>query len=215
MGHCRRSSILAIFMVSMVLVMTEAACDPTEGFTQIPLTEWNLEKQKPYDIPLHERYSNKDGVRRLWVYATDKPHSPTSMTKPRTEIRIRGLDYSSGAWQFEGTGYIPNGTSGASIVQIHGAAKGATTFMLRVYNGVFKYYTADVVATDVYDKWMRINLIHDVDGGKVTLFLNGTQVFEVKDKGPGDLYFKCGVYAQGNASYYMESQWKDIKIFKK
>ncbi|XP_058087334.1 citrate-binding protein-like [Magnolia sinica] len=207
-------------MVVMGMVMRDGdvlcgADDPTDGFTEVPLTEWNLELQKPYDKPLEERYSYENGVRRLWVFADDKPHDPTSMTKPRTEIRIRGYDYSSGVWQFEGTGFVPNGTSGVSIVQIHGAAKGATTFMLRVYNGVMKNYVTDVVATDVYDKWMRINVIHDVDVGKVTLFINGTQRYEVKDHGPGDLYFKCGVYAQNNASYYMESRWKDIKIYKK
>ncbi|KAK9270019.1 hypothetical protein L1049_025592 [Liquidambar formosana] len=190
--------------------------DPIDGFTPVPLTEWNFESQKPYDIPLEERYSYKDGVRRLWVYANDKPHSPDSHTEPRTEIRIRGLDYSSGVWQFEGYGFVPNGTSGAIIVQIHGAAKGATTLILRIYNGDVRYYTRDLMATGLYDKWFRVNVIHDVDGGKVTVFIDGIQKFVGKDKGPGDLYFKCGVYAAPpNVSYYMESRWKDIKIYKK
>lgn len=127
---------------------------------------------------------------------------------------MQGLDYSSGAWQFEGYGYIPNGTSGANILQIHGAASGATTFMLRVYNGDLKYYIYDSIETDVYDKWIRYNLIHNVDGGKVTLFIDGVQKFETNDHGPGDLYFKCGVYTQANASYYMESRWKNVTIYK-
>lgn len=126
----------------------------------------------------------------------------------------QGLDYSSGVWQFEGYGFVPNGTSGVSILQIHGASHGATTFMLRIYNGDLKYYVSDLVDINDYDKWMRFNLIHNVDGGKVTLFIDGIKKFEANDHGPGDLYFKCGVYAQANASYYMESRWKDIKIFK-
>ncbi|KAK9270246.1 hypothetical protein L1049_025823 [Liquidambar formosana] len=190
--------------------------DPTDGFTSVTLTEWNFELQKPNDIPLEKRYSFEDGIRRLWVYADDKPHNPTSHTQPRTEVRIRGLDYSSGAWQFEGYGFVPNGTSGATIVQIHGAAKGPTTLILRIFNGNMRYYSADLVATDLYDKWFRVNVIHDVDGGKVTVFIDGIQKFVVKYKGPGDLYFKCGVYAApANISYYMESRWKDIKIYKK
>ncbi|GMP79849.1 hypothetical protein CsSME_00035201 [Camellia sinensis var. sinensis] len=36
-----------------------------------------------------KRYSYDNGVRKLWVYADDKPHDPTSSTQPRTEIRIR------------------------------------------------------------------------------------------------------------------------------
>ncbi|XP_077249316.1 citrate-binding protein-like [Tasmannia lanceolata] len=191
------------------------SADPTDGFTNVPLTEWNFQLQKPYDKPLSQRYSYKNGVRRLWVYSDDKPLKPTSNTLPRTEIRIRGDDYSSGVWQFEGHGFVPNGTSAVSIIQIHGAAKGATTLQLRVYNGDIKYYRYDVVTRDVYDKWIRYNVIHNVDEGKVFVFINGIQKFEVKDQGPGDLYFKCGVYANINASFYMESRWKGIKIYKK
>ncbi|KAF8024945.1 hypothetical protein BT93_F1943 [Corymbia citriodora subsp. variegata] len=192
------------------------SADPTDGFTEVPLTEANFVLQKPYDIPLDERYSFVDGVRRLWVYADDKPHDPSSHTQPRTEVRINGLDYSSGVWQFEGHGFVPNGTSGATIAQIHGAAHGATTIILRIYDGDMRYYSGNLIATDLYDRWFRLNIIHDVDGGKVTVFLDGNQVFQAADKGPGDLYFKCGVYAAPtNISYYMESRWRDIKIYKK
>ena len=51
------------------------------------------------------------------------------------------------------------------------------------------------MATDLYDKWFRLNIIHDVDMGMVTVFIDGVQKFQVKDKGLGNLYFKCGVYA--------------------
>lgn len=62
--------------------------NPTNGFTAMTLTEKNFQKQWPYNLPLDDRYSYVNGVRRLWVYSTDKPHAPTSATKPRTEIRI-------------------------------------------------------------------------------------------------------------------------------
>ncbi|XAR48662.1 hypothetical protein NMG60_11031552 [Bertholletia excelsa] len=189
--------------------------DPTDGFINVPLTPDNFELQRPYDIPLEQRYSYQNGVHRLWVYADDKPHNPTSRTQPRTEIRIRGLDYSSGVWQFEGYAFVPNGTSGATIAQIHGAAKGATTLILRIYNGDMRYYSRDLVAKDLYDKWFRVNIIHNVDMGMLKVFINGSKMFGVKDHGPGDLYFKCGVYAApANISYFMESRWKDIKIYK-
>ncbi|KAM1005690.1 hypothetical protein TB2_002480 [Malus domestica] len=204
------------FLGSLKEIIQLCCADPTDGFTDVPLTEYNFELQKPYDVPLEERYSFVNGVRRLWVYADDKPHDPNSQTQPRTEVRIRGLDYASGIWQFEGYGFVPNGTSGATVAQIHGAAKGATTIILRIYNGDMRYYSRDLVATNLYDKWFRLNIIHDVDVGSVTVFIDGVQKFRVKDQGPGDLYFKCGVYAApANISYYMESRWKDIKIYKK
>ncbi|KAK3428119.1 hypothetical protein EUGRSUZ_F04233 [Eucalyptus grandis] len=175
------------------------SADPTDGFTEVKLTNANFELQKPYDMPLEGRYSFVDGLRKMWFYADDKPHVPSSHTQPCIKVQIKGLDYSSGVWQFEGHCFVPNGTSGAMVAPIHGAAHGATALILRIYNGD-----------------SRLNIIHDVDGGKVTVFLDRNQVFQVADKGPGDLHFKCGVHgAPANISYYMESRWRDIKIYMK
>ncbi|KAJ7974049.1 citrate-binding protein-like [Quillaja saponaria] len=170
--------------------------------------------QKPYDIPLEQRYSFINGVHRLWVYADDKPHNPTSHYT--ATYRNSHADYTSGVWQFEGYGFVPNGTSGATIAQIHGAANSATTIILRIYIGDMRYYSRDLVATDLYDKWFRLNIIHYVDRGMLTVFIDGNWKFQVTDKGPGDLYFKYGVYAAlANISYYVESRWRDIKIYRK
>ncbi|XP_057762181.1 citrate-binding protein-like isoform X2 [Arachis stenosperma] len=93
-------------------------------------------------------------------------------------IGPKGLDYNSGVWQFEGYGFVPNGTSGATMAQIHGAAHGATTLILRIYNyGEMRYYSRDLVAENLYDKWFRLNIIHDVDGGTVSIFIDGKKKF--------------------------------------
>ncbi|CAK7346768.1 unnamed protein product [Dovyalis caffra] len=212
-------SLLLLFLALVSLKNFNLLCsaaDPTDGFTPVPLTEANFQLQKPYNVALNERYIYENGIRHMWVYATDKPHDPSSQTQPRTEVRITGLDYSSGVWQFEGFGFVPNGTSGVTVAQIHGASHGATTLILRIYDGNMRYYSGDLVATDLYDRWFRLNIIHDVDGGRVTVFIDGEEKYSTKDQGPGDLYFKCGVYAAPrNISYYMESRWRDIKIYKK
>ncbi|XP_028964777.1 citrate-binding protein-like [Malus domestica] len=101
---------------------------------------------------------------------------------------MEGLDYSSGIWQFEGYGFVPNATSGATVAQLHGAAKGATATILRIYNGGMRYYSRDLVATNLYDTRCKLNIIHDVDGGSVIVFIDGVQKFWVKDQGPGDLF---------------------------
>ncbi|KAF8024938.1 hypothetical protein BT93_F1936 [Corymbia citriodora subsp. variegata] len=211
-----RPSHLILCLILVYIIEIDRICtDPIDGFTIVPLTESNFEIQKPYDKLLEERYSFTDGVRRLWVYADDKPHEPDSKTMPRTEIRISGLDYSSGVWQFEGYGFVPNGTSGAIIVQIHGGMGHSTTLILRMYEGDVRYYLRDLIATNLYDKWFRVNVIHDRNQGTVEVYLDGTLKLVTQDHGPGDLY-KCGVYAAPpNVSYYMESRWKDIKIYKK
>nr|XP_034931305.1 citrate-binding protein-like [Populus alba] len=78
---------LALFSLKSFNLLCSAA-DPTDGFTPVPLTEANFVLQKPYNVPLNERCSYEDGVRSLWVYATDKPQDPSSNTQPRTEVRI-------------------------------------------------------------------------------------------------------------------------------
>lgn len=78
-----------VFLGSLKDIIQLCGADPTDGFIDVPLTEYNFELQKPYDVPLEKRYSSVNGVRRLWVYADDKPHNPSSQTQPRTEVRIR------------------------------------------------------------------------------------------------------------------------------
>ncbi|KAL3504489.1 hypothetical protein ACH5RR_034330 [Cinchona calisaya] len=213
---CCFSLVLFLFVIFSTGLNLLGLADPTDGFTRIPLTERNFGLQKPFNLPLKDRYSYHNGVRRFWVYTNDKPFKPDTTTKPRTEIRIKGLDYSSGIWQFEGYAYVPTRTSGVTIMQIHGAKVGATSLQLRIYDGDMKYYKFQVVDTNLYDKWFRLNVIHNVDEGKIIVFIDGVQKFEINDQGPGDLYFKCGVYAApANSSNYMESRWRDIKIYKK
>ncbi|XP_077239691.1 citrate-binding protein-like [Tasmannia lanceolata] len=209
--------VLAIFYIVLLHLCTQRAkgADPTVGFTSLPLNSSNFEIQRPYDLPQSARYSFINGVHRLWVYSTDKPHSPTSKTKPRTEIRIVGYNYSSGVWQFEGHGYVPKGTSGVCIMQLFGASGQATTLAMVVNNGTLSYYLNSVLVPHIYDQWFRLNVIHDVGAGKVRVFINGGLKLEANDHGGTSHYFKCGVYSQRTPSYYMESRWKGIKVLNK
>ncbi|CAL5348591.1 unnamed protein product [Camellia sinensis] len=141
--------VLVAFSAKLVLF---CSADPTDGFTLVPLTEKNFGLQKQYNVPLDDRYSYEHGVRRLWVYNHDKPFYGDSGTRPAQKFALRGHDYSSGVWQFEGYFYVPKGTSGVTIMQIHGAKKGATTLQLRIYDGDMRYYRFEVVDTNLYDK---------------------------------------------------------------
>ena len=88
------SHIYYLFCISLVFLFLYKAigCEPidtTLGFISQPLNQSNFDIQKPYDVPLEHRYKFSNGVHQLWVIKTDKPHSTTSKTAPRTEIRIR------------------------------------------------------------------------------------------------------------------------------
>ncbi|GJM87886.1 hypothetical protein PR202_ga03885 [Eleusine coracana subsp. coracana] len=188
---------------------------PTRGFTAVRLSDSNFVLQHPYNLPSDARYSFDAGVRQLWVLESDKPHDPYSHTSPRTEIRIAGYDYSSGVWQFEGYGYVRSGTTGVSIMQVFGAGETATTLMLHVYDGALRYYDRQVVEDNIYDRWFRLNVVHDVGAGKLTVFVDGVERLRAPGRGGGKHYFKFGVYAQRHASSCMETRWKDVKILRK
>lgn len=81
---------LLIFLLSLInnFKFSQSHPDPTYGFIPVALTQANFKLQKPYDVPLEQRYSFQNGTHKLWVYADDKPHNPGSLTQPRTEIRI-------------------------------------------------------------------------------------------------------------------------------
>lgn len=61
----------------------------TQGFVSLPFNRSYYHIQKPYDVPEDQRYCFIDGVHKCWVYSTDKPHTTTSQTLPRTEIAIQ------------------------------------------------------------------------------------------------------------------------------
>ncbi|XP_048552781.1 citrate-binding protein-like [Triticum urartu] len=211
---------LLIFLASSSCVAARGARapktnDPTAGFTAVRLGESNFALQRPFDETSGARYSFDGTVRKLWVLSSDKPHARQSHTSPRTEIRMAGYDYSSGVWQFEGHGYVPSGTTGVSIMQVFGAGETATTLMLHVYNGALRYYDRQVVEDDIYDRWFRLNVVHDVKASTVTVYIDGKQKLHVNGRGGDSHYFKFGVYAQNHDSSCMESRWKGIRILKK
>ncbi|TVU26700.1 hypothetical protein EJB05_29256, partial [Eragrostis curvula] len=188
----------------------------TAGFTRVHLPESQFVVQRPWNVPLDQRYEFAGGVRRMWVFATDKPISATHPGGARTEIKVNVI-YSSGVWQFEGDMYVPSGTSGASVMQIFGAAKQATTLMLHVYDGRLTYYhqLSRVLADDVYDRWIRLNVVHDVAAGNVTVFVDGKRRLNVRGHDGTSHYFKFGVYKQSHhhPSRRMESRWKNVAIY--
>ncbi|KAB2617296.1 citrate-binding protein-like [Pyrus ussuriensis x Pyrus communis] len=211
---------IALISAAFVILQTRWSSswpmDPTLGFLRLPLNKSNFHIQKPYDLKESERYSFKHGVHKMWVYFTDKPLYRNSPTHPRTEIRITGYDYSSGVWQFEGYGYVPCGTANVTIMQVFGGSPHATTFMLRVdQNGTLTYYRSAVLASNMYDRWFRLNVIHDANASHLKVYIDGVLKFEAPGRGGTSHYFKCGVYSQPDGSYYMESRWKGIKVLKK
>lgn len=96
-----------------------------------------------------------------------------------------------------------------------GEPPNSTTLMLRVYNGTLSYYRGPVIVPNVYNRWFKLNVIHEVEASKVNVYIDGVLKYTAPGTGRASHYFKCGVYAQNDDSYYMESRWRKIRVLKK
>lgn len=97
-------------------------------------------------------------------------------------------------------------------MQVFGANPRATTAAIVVYNGSLSYYTNTVLLENVYDRWFKLNVIHDANASTVKVYIDGQLKVVAPGHGEATHYFKCGVYAQRYPSNYMESRWKGIKV---
>ncbi|CDP15470.1 unnamed protein product [Coffea canephora] len=133
---------------------------------------------------------------------------------PRTEIMIN----SSGVWQFEGYGIVPNGTSGVICTKTNLGPYLPSVIAIDCKSACDLALLMGLASSSLqlnYHWWFRLNVIHDADASKVTVYIDGVQVIEAPGRGGKSHYFKCGVHSQPDASYYMESRWKGIKVRKK
>ena len=130
----------------------------------------------------------------------------------------QGHDYSSGVWQFEGYGYVPSGKTGVPVMQIHneeGAAH-ATVLMLHVYDGVLRFYNGAAVEPNIYNRWFRLNFVHDVGASTVAVYIDGEERFSTRVIPSESYYFKFGVYMQHHdQSSCMESRWTNVTLYTK
>ncbi|CAD6268303.1 unnamed protein product [Miscanthus lutarioriparius] len=192
--------------------------DPTAGFEKVELSDSDFEVQSPYNVPESQRFQYRNGVRTFWVYRNDKPFNTATHTNPRSEVKVKGHDYSSGVWQFEGYGYVPSGSSGVSVMQIHdgkGAAH-STVLMLHVYDGVLRFYSGTAIEAGIYDRWFRLNVVHDLGASTVTVYVDGRRKFGASVIPSDSFYFKFGVYMQHHdQSSCMESRWTNVTLYTK
>nr|XP_051190207.1 citrate-binding protein-like [Lolium perenne] len=154
------------------------------------------------------------------VHASASGANPTAgfLKVDLTDGNFQGHDYSSGVWQFQGYGYVPSGTSGVSVMQIHNeeGAEHSTVLMLHVYDGVLRFYSGQAVEGNIYDRWFRLNVVHDVDRSTVAVYIDGEKKFATDVTPSRSYYFKFGVYMQHhNWSPCMESHWTNVTVYTK
>jgi hypothetical protein len=209
-----------VFVAMIGIAQTAAQADPTTGFTLLPV---NFQMQKPYNIPLAQRYSfdSRTNTHHCWVYNTDQPFSEGNTTDPRTEMRFNP-DYTTATtqMQYEADIMVPAGTDNVSIFQIHvGDAQsgtyGSTSFMLFAYNGALRYYDSTVIMNNPFGKWFHLNVIHNTSTHEVMVYINNVlkNTFAEGSLGASDWYFKCGVYGQSGQTALTQAYYRNVHLW--
>jgi hypothetical protein len=134
----------------------------------------------------------------------------------RSEIRLHD-DYRTGSRQFEGyvTFYAP--LNDESLMQVFGSISGATQMMLRGYaaDGGSIRGAGKTVATNVYGKEVRVNVIHlqeDV-GNKIIIYIDGVKMAEIADNESVSNYHKYGNYGTMRTGEAVV-QWRKCRFFR-
>uniref|UniRef100_R7W925 Alginate lyase 2 domain-containing protein n=1 Tax=Aegilops tauschii TaxID=37682 RepID=R7W925_AEGTA len=164
--------------------------NPTAGFEKVKLTAGDFQVQSPFNVPERQRFQYRNGVRTFWVHRNDKPFNTATHTNPRSEVRLR-------------------------IHNQEGAAH-STVLMLHVYDGVLRFYSGTVVEPDIYNRWFRLNVVHDVRASTVAVYVDDKHKFGTSVTPSESYYFKFGVYMQHHdQSSCMESRWSNVTLYTK
>jgi hypothetical protein len=103
-------------------------------------------------------------------------------------------------------------------MQIHdgkGAAH-STVLMLHVYDAVLRFYSGTAIEAGIYDRWFRLNVVHDLGASTVTVYVDGRRKFGASVIPSDSFYFKFGVYMQHHdQSSCMESRWTNVTLYTK
>ncbi|THU39663.1 T9SS type A sorting domain-containing protein [Niastella caeni] len=134
----------------------------------------------------------------------------------RSEIRLQN-EYSSGSRQFEGyvTFYSP--LNDESLMQIFGSTSGATQLMIRGYaaSGGSIRGGGQTLATNVYGKEVRVNVIHlqENAGNKIVIYINGVKKAEIADNESVTNYHKYGNYGTLTTDEAVV-KWRRVRHFR-
>lgn len=135
----------------------------------------------------------------------------------RSEIRLQN-EYSTGSRQFEGYVTIYPPLNDESLMQIFGSTSGATQMMLRGYaaDGGSMRGAGKTVATNIYGKEVRVNVIHlqEDAGNKIQIYIEGVKMAEINDNENVTNYQKYGCYGTTNGNVPAVVKWRNVRVFR-
>lgn len=152
-------------------------------------------------------YRNSNGIETFHILNSDCN---------RVERRMEN-NYTSGQRQFQGEVRVSSPTDGQSVMQVFGGSSAATALQIRAHNtsgGQLRRYDSELIATSVFGNWVRLNVIHDANGNKVSVYANGSHKGTFADRGNATHYHKYGVYGTLRSSS-AKSEYRNVRHYRK
>jgi hypothetical protein len=194
-----------------------SAASPVPGGGPVPVgSGWTeiFPRTKLDHPPGLVRYALTNGENHFWVLASDPSAYPGRDSGPRSELRFYN-DYTSGQAQFQADIKVMSGCFRASVMQVFGAPDRATAFMAWAMPDQLAYYSGQTIYAPLYDRYLRLNVVHDTATGAITVYVNGVPRGTFQDHGQANHYFKLGVYHQKGMSDRCDVYARNIHIFRK
>jgi len=126
--------------------------------------------------------------------------------------------YRMGSVQFEGFVQIYPGVNHQFIIQNFNAAGSGPIMALSAYstnNGrIVKQGGSVEVASNVFGKEVRVNIIHDLEANTLAVYIDGKQAWAGGGgKGGGGFNFKYGSYGSLNGSTSAKARWRNVRFW--
>jgi hypothetical protein len=202
------------------VVAMQCPDDPTAGYTEY---KDSFHIERPYDVPISERFSITNGIYNFWVFPNDKAHSTIANGKnPRTEATYGGTydkaTAGTGKGNAAGIGYFTKGQRIYSAdVLIEASAKGSIVMQLHTTaTGIGPVYlSGGGIPGGKIDQWFNMKIVFDAATLKSQVYINNCMKGTVSGpRGDGHFYFKNGVYHCGSSGG-CRTHYKNVHFYVK
>lgn len=164
---------------------------PTAGFMDYTS---DYKVQRPYDIPVDQRFSDSAGVFTTRVFPGDKPFEKGNPTEPRTEMRWETWTDQKAEHMFEADVMYEDGCARTCIHQVKSNVSGEALY-LRVLDGGDLIVLNDgaTIVRQGYGKWFNLKTAYNPSTGLARIWIDNQLKHSYHSSGK-DWYFKNGTY---------------------
>lgn len=213
MKHFTAAALLAILLSACTHITPHAQTTPPPD----PLAAGWIEEHPAikFDLPPNTtgRHTESAGLQHFFILDSDPSTFPGRDSGCRAEARVYN-DYTTGLHQFSADLLVEPGSDNVSLFQIFGNNGRATSCMLWAsHNGSLSHYGNEILARNIFNTWIHLNVIHNADTGAIDVYINGEHRGTFHDGGTHNHYFKFGVYHQRNMSPRAGVFFKNIRYY--